>query len=123
MRFLAKRNVRIGSVLAVMALMVSACAGTTVGAGPNGALLGDGELVNGGTVDANEEALSFDDSDQTEATITALGTINMARATWSSGAMQAEVYAQLLEELGYEVDRGRHACPQRLLPRTSGPNL
>lgn len=30
-------------------------------------------------------------------------TINMARANWSTGYMQAAIYQQLLEELGYEV--------------------
>ncbi|MCE2513262.1 MAG: glycine betaine/L-proline ABC transporter substrate-binding protein ProX [Acidimicrobiia bacterium] len=30
-------------------------------------------------------------------------TVSMARATWSSGYMQAEVYAQLIGELGYTV--------------------
>ena len=30
-------------------------------------------------------------------------TVNMARANWSSGYMQAEIYAQLLGELGYTV--------------------
>ncbi|KPP85969.1 MAG: glycine betaine/proline transport system substrate-binding protein [Rhodobacteraceae bacterium HLUCCO07] len=30
-------------------------------------------------------------------------TINMARATWDTGWWQAEVYASMLEELGYEV--------------------
>ena len=29
--------------------------------------------------------------------------VQMARATWNSGYMQAAVYAQLIEELGYEV--------------------
>ena len=32
------------------------------------------------------------------------GTVTMARADWSSGHMQAEVYAQLLGELGYTVN-------------------
>ena len=31
------------------------------------------------------------------------GEVQMARATWDSGHMQAAVYAQLIEELGYEV--------------------
>ncbi len=31
-------------------------------------------------------------------------TINMARATWSTGWFQAEVYIQLFEELGYAVE-------------------
>jgi len=31
--------------------------------------------------------------------------IKMARATWDTGWWQAEVYGQLLEELGYEIDR------------------
>jgi glycine betaine/proline transport system substrate-binding protein len=123
MRFPAKPNVRIGSLLAVMALLVSACAGTTVGAGPNGALLGDGELVVGGTVDANDDALSFDDSDEPEpVSPVARGTINMARANWSSGAMQAEVYAQLLEELGYEVDRGTDLAPGDFYPELAVGN-
>ncbi len=30
-------------------------------------------------------------------------TVTMARANWSSGYMQAEIYAQLIEELGYTV--------------------
>ena len=30
-------------------------------------------------------------------------TVNMARANWSTGYMQAAIYQQLLEELGYEV--------------------
>ncbi|MDZ7840884.1 MAG: glycine betaine/L-proline ABC transporter substrate-binding protein ProX [Gammaproteobacteria bacterium] len=30
-------------------------------------------------------------------------TVNMARATWDTGWFQAEVYKQLLEELGYEI--------------------
>jgi len=32
-------------------------------------------------------------------------TINMARATWDTGWWQTEVYKQLFERLGYEVDR------------------
>lgn len=32
-------------------------------------------------------------------------TIKMARATWDTGWWQAEVYGQLLEELGYEIGR------------------
>ena len=39
-------------------------------------------------------ALSGDDDD---------GTVTMARADWSSGYMQAEIYAQLIGELGYTV--------------------
>ncbi len=118
MRFPAKPNVRIGSLIAVLALLASACAGTTVGAGPNGALLGAGELVVGGTVDANQDALSFDDSDEPEAPAPVeRGAINMARANWSSGAMQAEVYAQLLEELGYDVDRGTDLAPSDFYPQ------
>ena len=31
------------------------------------------------------------------------GPVSMARANWSSGYMQAEIYAQLIEELGHEV--------------------
>lgn len=31
------------------------------------------------------------------------GTITMARATWDTGHMQAAIYAQLLDELGYDV--------------------
>ena len=31
------------------------------------------------------------------------GTVAMARADWDSGFMQAAIYAQLIEELGYEV--------------------
>ena len=31
-------------------------------------------------------------------------TVNMARATWDTGWFQAEVYTQLMEELGYEVE-------------------
>ena len=31
------------------------------------------------------------------------GPVSMARANWSSGYMQASIYAQLIEELGYEV--------------------
>lgn len=117
MRFPANRNVRIGCLLAVVALVATACAGRTVGAGPEGALLGDGELVVGGTVDANEEPLSFDDSEETNSTEpVSMGTVQMARANWSSGAMQAEVYAQLLEELGYEVDRGTALAPGDFYP-------
>jgi glycine betaine/proline transport system substrate-binding protein len=114
MRFPANRNVRIGYMVAVVALFASACAGRTVGAGPEGAFLGDGELVVGGAVDANDDPLSFDDSE--EPAPTDRGTVRMARASWSSGAMQAEVYAQLLEELGYEVDRGTDLAPSAFYP-------
>ena len=31
------------------------------------------------------------------------GPVTIARANWSSGYMQAAIYAQLIEELGYEV--------------------
>ena len=31
------------------------------------------------------------------------GEVTMARADWDSGYMQAAIYAQLIEELGYEV--------------------
>ncbi len=31
------------------------------------------------------------------------GAVSMARANWSSGYMQAAIYAELIEELGYEV--------------------
>ncbi|NNE96345.1 MAG: glycine betaine/L-proline ABC transporter substrate-binding protein ProX [Acidimicrobiales bacterium] len=119
MRFPSTRPVRLGIVLAVLALLGSACAGRTVGAGPNGDLLGDGELVVGGTAEENpedsgvteaEDPLSFDPSDG------ARGTISMARATWDSGRMQAEIYAQLLEELGYDVDRGTAIAPNEFYP-------
>ena len=32
------------------------------------------------------------------------GEVTMARATWDSGFMQADIYAQLIRELGYEVN-------------------
>src|SRR5690606_13357688 len=32
-------------------------------------------------------------------------TVNMARATWDTGWWHAEIFKQLLEELGYEVPR------------------
>ncbi|MBT8241486.1 MAG: hypothetical protein KJN63_09690, partial [Acidimicrobiia bacterium] len=114
MRFPANRNVRIGCLIAGVALLASSCAGRTVGAGAEGALLDDGELIVGGTVDATEDPLSFDDAVQ--APPTARGTIRMARANWPSGAMQAEAYAQLLEELGYEVDRGTDLAPGEFYP-------
>ncbi|MFW2381255.1 MAG: glycine betaine/L-proline ABC transporter substrate-binding protein ProX [Acidimicrobiales bacterium] len=104
----------------MIALLTSACAGKTVGAGPDGALLGDGELVVAGAVDANDDSLSFDDSDQPDQpdapAPTPSGNISMARANWTTGAMQAEVYAQLLEELGYQVDRGTDLAPSEFYP-------
>ena len=114
MRFPANRNVRIGCLIAVVALLASACAGRTVGAGAEGALLGDGELIVGGTVDATDDPLSFDDAEP--APPIERGTIRMARANWPTGNMQAEAYAQLLEELGYEVDRGIDLAPSEFYP-------
>ena len=36
------------------------------------------------------------------------GVVSMARANWTSGYMQAAIYAQLIEELGYEVSDPAH---------------
>lgn len=116
------RHLRISGFLALAALIASACAGTTIGAGPNGELLGDGELIVGGTSEtADDDGLAFDDteSDSDDATTAEPGprsSISMARANWSSGAMQAEIYAQLLEELGHEVDRGTALAPEEFYP-------
>lgn len=115
------RLLRISGFLALVALIASACAGTTIGAGPNGELLGDGELIVGGTSEtADDEALAFDDADPTDDASSddpiRRSKISMARANWSSGEMQAEIYAQLLEELGHEVDRGTALPPDEFYP-------
>lgn len=65
-------------VLALTLALVAAACGSTAEDGD-----GDGGPAGGG-----EEAG---------------GTVTMARATWDTGWFQAEVYAQLIEELGYEV--------------------
>ncbi len=101
-------------LLAVLAILAAACAGETIGAGPNGALAVQGAVAENGTAD--DEPLSFDDeaTDEgaTESGEAASGEIHMARANWSSGYMQAEIYAQLLTELGYTVDRGPELAPE-----------
>lgn len=101
-------------------MIASACAGTTIGAGPNGALLGDDELIVGGTSEETDDALLFDDteSDAAEDSTAPVqrSTVTMARANWSSGAMQAEIYAQLLEELGHEVVREGEVPPDQFYP-------
>jgi len=65
------------AVLAVLALTIAAC-GT-------GAEDGDGE---GGPAAGDQVG----------------GEVTMARATWDTGWFQAAIYAQLVEELGYEVN-------------------
>ncbi len=49
-------------------------------------------------------------------------TVTMARANWSSGYMQAEIYAQLIGELGYEVtDPAAHTLnPYSFYPALDG---
>ena len=48
-------------------------------------------------------------------------TVTMARANWSSGYMQAEIYAQLIGELGYTVtDPDAHTLSPVLLLSGAG---
>ena len=49
-------------------------------------------------------------------------TVTMARANWSSGYMQAEIYAQLIGELGYEVNdpAGHTLNPYSFYPALDG---
>ena len=49
-------------------------------------------------------------------------TVTMARANWSSGYMQAEIYAQLIDELGYEVNdpAGHTLNPYSFYPALDG---
>ncbi len=108
-------------LLAVISLLLASCAGTTVGAGPNGALVADGApfddpLAEPAADDDADAPLSFDDTASESVEDVDRGPISMARANWSSGAMQAEIYAQLLTELGYEVDRGGELAPEEFYP-------
>jgi glycine betaine/proline transport system substrate-binding protein len=43
-------------------------------------------------------------------------TVRMARATWNTGWFQAEIYAQLLEELDYTVDDPVSLSPEEFYP-------
>lgn len=70
-------RIRALSILAALMLVVAACGDGTEGDGD-----GEGGPAAGGDVG---------------------GTITMARATWDTGWFQAAIYAQLLDELGYEV--------------------
>ena len=65
------------AVLAVLALILAACGSTAEN--------GDGE---GGPAAGDDIG----------------GQVTMARATWDTGWFQAAIYAQLVEELGYEVN-------------------
>ncbi len=107
------------TLLAVLAILAAGCAGETIGAGPNGALAVQGAVTEIGTVD--DEPLAFDDEapdeGATESSPVASGDVHMARANWPSGFMQAEIYAQLLTELGYTVDRGPALKPEEFFPR------
>lgn len=57
----------------------------------------------GGTFTAVLAALALAVSACASASDTDDGVVTIARANWDSGYMQAAVYAQLIEELGYEV--------------------
>ena len=55
---------------------------------------------------SSDDSADDGDSDSSAADVEQVGegtTVNMARANWSTGYMQAAIYEQLLEELGYEV--------------------
>ncbi len=100
----------LGSCVLVLGLVVAGCAGETIGAGPEGAV-----AVLGATTTSQQDSAEVPAEPPLTAGTTAgelRGTIRMARANWSSGAMQAEIYAQLLEELGYDVDRGSEIAPE-----------
>ncbi len=106
------------ALLGILSLLAANCAGETIGAGPDGALAVKGISEASGAA-AGDEALPFDDlaegaEVQADRVVAPgeLGTVHMARANWPTGLMQAEIYAQLMTELGYEVDRGSELPPE-----------
>lgn len=70
------RHLRTSALIAALALVTAACGSLAEDGG------GDGGPAGGDTADV---------------------TVRMARATWDTGWMQAAIYAELLDELGYTV--------------------
>lgn len=71
-------------IVALLLLLLAGCS-------PTGEV-GDGSGGDGGPAGGQDAAGAQD-----------AGTVSMARATWDTGFMQAYVYRDLLEELGYDV--------------------
>lgn len=51
------------------------------------------------------------------------GEISMARATWDTGWFQAEIFKQLLEELGYDVSIAGDLPPETFYPALAGGDV
>jgi len=91
------RRMHFFALLLVVLLGAAACGG---GEGPGGTT--DGE-TGGTTGDVTDDATGGPTEDgDGESDIG--GDITMARANWDTGFFQAEIYYQLLEELGYNVE-------------------
>jgi len=101
-----KRTHLLIALLAVLALFVAACGdssnsttGNTTTTTEPEAMPEDGNAMDDTTTTTEPEAMPEDDM-----TLPGEGVdVTMARADWSTGYFQAQVYKQVLEELGYNV--------------------
>ncbi len=109
-------------LLALVALFVSACSdgdddatptpdepATTTAAPTSDDSMDDDDMEDGSMDDDTTDDVAMDDDDMDDGSMDAMSmpgegvSVTMARANWSTGYFQAEVYRGLLEELGFEV--------------------
>ena len=90
-------------LLALATLVVAACGDGDDNAAPTATTQADASAPDN-TVADMDDADDMDDDMMDDMSMPGEGvSVNMARANWSTGYFQAEVYKALLEDLGYEV--------------------